>query len=422
MAAHHALSGAGAPLMAHDPTPIGAKPVLAAADGAHQAVRVAAQDRAVRSSLLIERWRWATFPLVLFLCTRIALFGFAQIAMTLVPTLAFEFGSREFIRDYPFLDGLCRWDCWHFGTIAREGYTEAKWTNFFPLLPLLVRGIHELTGLPINLVLILVPNLACLGAYLVIYRMFSLLADEQSARWGLTLFAAYPFAFFHAMGYPESLMIFTSALALFLALRGQHLAAGVALGFGVLARHLTMVAGAGLLMAQIRERGLHPRRLLLSPAILGLLIPWIFLGAYSFYQYRMFGNALAFAEARDQPPWSELAWWGVFDLLTATQYNEHIPIMYTYIPFALLPTIGAISLFARNQWIELAAFGVIFIIMMWGIGAWGLGRYTASCWPAFLPLGVWLAKRPQWQGPVIAMLALFQGLFLYLHAHMFAIL
>jgi hypothetical protein len=400
--------------------------VATVADAAEQTIlRPAApiaENSRSRSDPLIQRWQWVMFPLVLFFCTRIALFGFAQISMTLVPTLAFEFGSREFIREYPFLDGLCRWDCWHFGTIARDGYTEAKWTNFFPLFPLLVRGLALLTGMPINLALIVVPNLACLGAFLVIYRMFMHLADEQSARWGLMLLAAYPFAFFQAMGYPESLMIFTSALALWLALRGNHIAAGVALGFGVLGRHLTMFAGAGLLVAQIRQRGLHPRRLLMSRSILGLVIPWIGLALYSFYQYRVFGNPMAFAEARDQPPWSELAWWGLRDLLAATEYNEHIPVMYSYIPFALLVTVGAISLFFKNQWIELAAFGMIFIVMMWGIGMWGLGRYTASCWPAFLPLGVWLAKHPHWQGPVIALLALFQGLFFFLHAHMFPIL
>jgi hypothetical protein len=413
--------------MAHDPQPI--RPVgraSAVSDEVEQPGILSSASvtpwGALRSHPLIQRWQWAAFPLLLFICTRIALFGFAQIAMTLVPNLAFEFGSRDFIRDYPFLDGLCRWDCWHFGTIARDGYTEAWFTNFFPLLPLLVRGIHLLTGLPINLVLILVPNLACLGAYLVIYRIFMLLADEPSARWGLSLLAAYPFAFFQAMGYPESLMIFTSALALLLALRGHHLAAGLTLGLGVMARHLTMFAGAGLLIAQMRQRGVHPRRLLLSPAILGLAIPWVFLGLYSLYQYRTFGNAMAFAAARDQPPWSELAWWGVWDLLNAEQYNEHMPVMYSYIPFALLPLLGIIGLWSRREWLELAAFGTIFTFAIWEIGMWGLGRYSASCWPAFLPLGVWLAKRPNWQGPIIALLALFQGLFFYLHAHMFAIL
>jgi hypothetical protein len=59
---------------------------------------------------------------------------------------------------------------------------------------------------------------------------------EGAARWALTLFGVYPFAFFQAAGYPESLMIFFSALAILLAQREDHIWAGVALGLGVLAR------------------------------------------------------------------------------------------------------------------------------------------------------------------------------------------
>ena len=371
---------------------------------------------------LVARWKWAAFPVLLFIGTRIALLGFSQIGMTLVPTLNWSFDERELLRNYPALDGLCRWDCWHFGRIAREGYTEARWTNFFPLYPLLVRALHEVTGIHINLALLVVANAVCLGAYLVIYRIFTMLAEEDAARWALALLAAFPFAFFQAAGYPESLMLFFSALAVLLALRGNHISAGVALGAGVLARHLTMFAGAALLAAQIRQRGLHPRRFLLSPAILGLIIPWLFFALYCLYQYLAFGNPLAFAEARDQPPWGPLAWWGIRDLLTTQATNEHVQAMYSYLPFALITTVGAVALTGKQQWIEIAAFGGIFIVALWAIGMWGLGRYAASCWPAFLPLGVWLSKRPNLQGPAIIVLALFQGLFFYLYSHMFAIL
>ena len=185
---------------------------------------------------------------------------------------------------------------------------------------------------------------------------------------------------------------------------------------------MTLFAAAALLAGQIRQRGLPPRRLLLNPAILGLLIPWLFLALYSLYQYIAFGNLLAFAAARDKPPWGPLAWWGIGDLLTTTWQNEHVQAMYSYLPFALITTVGAIALVTREEWIELAAFGVIFTMALWGIGMWGLGRYTASIWPAFLPLGVWLSRRPALQGPAIGMLALFQGLFFYLFSHMFAIL
>jgi hypothetical protein len=151
-------------------------------------------------------------------------------------------------------------------------------------------------------------------------------------------------------------------------------------------------------------------------------LPWAALGLYCLYQYKTFGNPLAFAAARDQPPWGPMAWWGVQNLLATKADNDQIRAMYSYIPWAFIVTLGSLSLLRWPQWSELAAFAIIFIFALWGIGIWGLGRYTASCWPAFLPLGVWLAKRPNWQGPTIAVFALFQGLFFFLFAHMFAIL
>ncbi len=96
--------------------------------------------------------------------------------------------------------------------------------------------------------------------------------------------------------------------------------------------------------------------------------------------------------------------------------------MRAYMPFALLATVGALALATKRQWLELAAFALVLMGVAWVIGVWGLGRYSASCWPAFLPLGVWLSKRPTLQGPVVVGLALFQGLFFYLFAQQFPIL
>jgi hypothetical protein len=369
-------------------------------------------------------WRWATFPILLFLCTRIALLGFSHIAMTLTPDLWDARGSREFLQQFPALDGLCRWDCeFFYKEIARVGYWKARATIFFPLYPMLARAMHEVTGIHLHLALLIVANTASLGALLVIYRLFAILSGEDAARWGLALFVAYPFAFFQAAGYPESLMIFFSALAILLALRGNHIWAGVALGFGVLARHLTLLAGTGLLAAQLRQRGIHPKRFLLSPAILGLVVPWLFLGLYCLYLDIKFDNPLAFWAARDE--WGGLAWWGIMDLLTTKECSgcvPHLQVMRAYLVFALIPSVGVIALVTKQQWIELALFAIALMVIVLLTGMWALGRYSASFWPAFLPLGVWLSKQPNLQGPVIVMLALFQGLFFYLFALQFPIL
>src|SRR4051794_3179370 len=379
---------------------------------------IRARLAALRSDERVQRWSWTVFPFTLWAVTRVAILGFGWLSMRLVPDLVEPAGlDREYLLEYPSIEGLCRWDCRFFQDLANHGYVHVGYTNFFPLYPLLVRVLHEVTGLHIDLCLILVPNLAALGGLLVLYRLVTFLEDESAARWTLLLFISFPFAFFQAMAYPESLMVLFTALAVYLALRGSHIWAGVALGVGVLARHLAFFAGGSLLVAQVKERP-SARRFLLSRALLGLVIPWLFLGAYCAYQYVRFGDAVAFVKMRDN--WGPVAWWGV------TDWWGHGPprnvVMGSYVVFALPSVVAAIASLFRRKWWELAGFSVPMLLVLFHSGIWGMGRYTASCWAAFVPLGVWLSRRPLLQTPVVASFALLQGMMFYLVQHQFGIL
>src|SRR5207245_2831475 len=116
-----------------------------------------------------------------------------------------------------------------------------------------------------------------------VYRVFSRLEGNEVAATGVALLAAWPFSFFQAAPYPESLMLASSALAILWAEQGKHLRAGVALGLGILARHLTVFAGGALVVAQLRERGFHPKRLIANRAFLGLVLPLLIAGVYFLY-------------------------------------------------------------------------------------------------------------------------------------------
>src|SRR5215207_5628803 len=277
--------------------------------------RIRARLAALRSDERVQRWGWTVFPFTLWAVTRVAILGFGWLSMRLVPDLVVPAGlDREYLLRYPSIEGLCRWDCRFFQDVANDGYVHVGYTNFFPLYPLLVRTLHEVTGLHIDLCLVLVSNLAALGGLLVLYRLVTFIEDESAARWTMVLF---------------------TALAVYLALRGNHIWAGVALGVGVLARHLSFFAGGSLLVAQLQQRP-SVRRLLLSPALLGLVIPWLFLGAYCAYQYVRFGDALAFAKMRDN--WGPMAWWGVTDWWRNEPPRDVL--MGSYVVFAL-PAVAA---------------------------------------------------------------------------------
>src|SRR5207244_3227955 len=152
---------------------------------------------------------------------------------------------------------------------------------------------------------------------------------------------------------------------------------GAMLGLGVLCRHLAIVFGGALVVAQLRERGW--RGFFRSVSIFSLVLPFAFAGAYMFWQWRAWGDPFAFWKARST--WGGTAWWGVTDLWRIRIGYPHAAVLAI---FALVPTAGAVALVRRRHTAELAAAAVPLMIVVWAIGAFGLGRYSASCWPAFL--------------------------------------
>ena len=366
-----------------------------------------------------ELW---TFPLSLFLFTRAAFVACSYMGLKLVPALYLHEGDRRVaLQPYPAIDGLCRWDCGWFDRIIRLGFHDLEHAKVFPLFPWLAIGLSKLTGMHHLVALILIANLAGFLAYVVLYRLFLRFAQPPEARTALLLFAAYPFSFFHAAAYSESLMALCSALAILLALDKRHWLAGVVLGLGVMSRHVTIFAGAGLLAAQIQQRGLSLKKFVLHRDVFGLMIPFLFLAAWALYLGRETGDPLAFWNARSIG-WGPAVFWGIGKLLLETRFASQ-PEYWFYVFFALVPLAGAIMMLrARKQWPELAAAGTVLLAVCIGSGGVCFGRYTASCWPAFLPLGMWLSKRHELVGPALGFLWLCQGLYFFLFSHQFRII
>jgi hypothetical protein len=343
------------------------------------------------------------FPLALFVCTRLAWGAIARWSLALDPNTYRHILRPGFIIG---LDNFCIWDCGWYATIAREGYTRAAAANFFPLLPLLGRAVSSL-GLPIEHALILVSNVASLLSLVILYRLFRELTDEASARQTLLLLAAFPFAFFQAGGFAEALMVLATSLAVLLAFRGRHLLAGIVLGVGFLDRHLALAAGLALLVEQWRQRP-SPARFLKSPAILGLAMPFVVALPWFVFLQQRFGGLAAVVEARDRE-WGLAAHAGLYHFFTGRASEPQFP---AYVLFSLLPVAGTLLLLRERRFWPLAAFSGGLMAVVFSVGLFSLGRYCASAWPAFLPLGVLLARRPWLQGPVLLVLAACQGLFL----------
>ena len=365
-----------------------------------------------------------SFPLVLFVSTRIAYVGLSWMGLTTIPYLYFHNDSRwRELQPYPWIDGFCRWDCGWFHNVVVNGYATAEYAKVFPLLAVLGGVMERYLGINHLIAFTLISNAASLGAYFVLFKLFKELEGEDAARAALLLYVAYPFAYYQAAGYPESLMILATAWSIALARRKQHLASGVVLTVGFAARHLTLAGGIGLVVAQLRQRGW--KRFFLSWSILPLALPWLFLAGFSYYLGEKFGDPLAWWHSRNIG-WNDWVWYSARQVLMYVPYKER-PEYFYYLFFVAFVAVGGYGLvrqlWKRNwEYAEIAAFGLLLLTVVVSTGAAGMGRYSASIWPCFLPLGVWLHKRPAALGLVLAILGMFQGLFFFLYSHQYKVL
>ena len=118
-------------------------------------------------------------------------------------------------------DGLLGSDAGWYQTIAAHGYRPLPRSaiRFFPLLPLLDRGLHDITTLTVGIASLLITNLAALllgmGMYVLVRSEWH---DTLLARRAVWLIMLAPPAFVFVMGYSEALLVLL-AVAFFVAVR-----------------------------------------------------------------------------------------------------------------------------------------------------------------------------------------------------------
>ncbi|WP_245824249.1 mannosyltransferase family protein [Planktothrix tepida] len=111
------------------------------------------------------------------------------------------------------------WDSPLYQIIATSGYEVINQTEpggnvaFFPLFPLLIRGLMNL-GLPFEVAGVLINNLAFFGALILLYQWVEITNNSQAARWATAILAWCPLSIFGTVIYTEGLFLFLSIAAL----------------------------------------------------------------------------------------------------------------------------------------------------------------------------------------------------------------
>jgi Gpi18-like mannosyltransferase len=228
------------------------------------------------------------FPINMWLASRLLIIIVMLLIAPIIPAppggIAPQFGWQVF----------AAWDGGWYEKIATNGYeylADGQQHNiaFFPLFPLLVRGVMAL-GLPFNIAGILINNFAFLGALLLVYAWLEARYDTQTARWSIATLAWCPFSLYGTVIYTEGLFLLLTTAALQAFAKQQYTSAGL---WGAMAS-ATRVTGAMLVPAFLlmawREKSLKACFASLA-ASFGLLL-------FSAYCALNFGDPLAFVHVQ----------------------------------------------------------------------------------------------------------------------------
>jgi mannosyltransferase PIG-V len=295
-----------------------------------------------------------------------------------------------------------RFDALWFLRIATGGYVNGDGSAvFFPLYPLLIRGLSPaLGGHPLAAALV-ISHLATFGSMVVLYFLTAGEFDEPVARRTVLYLAVFPTSFFLLAPYSESLYLFLVLLALWAARRGRWEIAGLAGAGGSATRNLGI-----LLVLPLAMEAVHQARERRSGRVLARGLLWSAVAAGGALAYMAFWQGLAgdaLAPLHQQVNWQREASFPLTTLVRGT--SEAFRFLGVYPGgYHLLDWFIAVPALAAAVWVAVRARPVYSVYAWASLAAplsyvflprpfMSLPRFLVVVFPILWAPAVWAGRR-----------------------------
>ena len=336
---------------------------------------------------------------------------FAYLALTLFPVHTVEPWMTQVFPTNNWIDGWVRWDSFWYESIVDssnpflpQGYSNA---NFFPFYA----WASWLVSLPLQPFLeysqafyvggILLSHIAFFLGLVGVFRIAEAMAGHDAAGRAVWLMAFFPFSFFFAAVYSDSLYFCLSVWAFRSVQTGRWTTAAALAAMAALTRITGFVLIAGVAAELVRRSS--PRKEAASIALMAMAPVALFT-----YFYASYGDPIAFVYAR-QTAWqratgvgslltdidyytrgSLLSCGGVYECLRGWDFTRQLlGIWYlVLVPLGLGLTIAARRTLGPGMVIWVIGTYVMALVN----GLDGMGRFTAALFPVFIAAALSIVK------------------------------
>jgi mannosyltransferase PIG-V len=269
---------------------------------------------------------------------------------------------------------LLSWDGGWFIRVAVEGYPHgytyddsgalsANGLAFFPLYPLLIRGVHAL-GVEAGTGALLISWLAAAVAMCLLYLLGTDLFGRRAALALTVLFATAPMSIVLSMAYTESLFLALVLGMFYAARRNAYLIAGL-LGFlAGLTRPTGLAASLGLVLAAVLA--IRARTAPVWRAVVGALIGLAGVPAYLVWVALRVGDVNAWFRIQTAG-WGTTFDWGssTWNFLY-TAFHQGDQWVQVSVALIIVAAVAAAILAVRRTWPPLVVYGLLALILVVG--------------------------------------------------------
>jgi len=334
--------------------------------------------------------------LAAFLVTRVTLVVVAALAVSAIPMSSSI--PAEWLRSglNPIFESFSRWDSLHYLDIAWGGYrtSDPSSAAFFPLFPMLVRLVGEITRFAdppgLYAMAVVVANVALFVAAVELVQLARLDFDDATASRAGWYLLVFPTSFFLSAAYGESLFLALSLGAMLACRRQAWWQAGLLGGLAALTRPFGVLIVLPLAIEAWQQRGERPlwrSALVLAPIPLALL-------GYMAYLGLQFGDPLAFLNAQSDWDRSLMAPWdtigrflnGPFELNS----GAHSLVDFAFMLLAVVLAVMSWKVLRRSYAVYITAL-VTFPLLTGSLVSFP--RFVLTFFPMFLVMAV-QGRRP----------------------------
>ena len=232
----------------------------------------------------------------IYLCSRVVVALGLVFSRKYLPITAADWSAGPF-----WYHQLLQWDSeWYF-RIATEGYryngdpTIQQNIVFYPLYPMLARGVAAISGLTTADAMLLVANVAGLAAVVALFKLVREEFGDRIALATIALLSFFPASVLLSAGYTEPLELLLIVLFFLVLKQQRYLSAALLAGLAVAERSTGIVLLPVLLWEMWRNRDRKPFLAVLLPCVLlatsGI---WLFM----IYLWSRFGDPFVFADGQ----------------------------------------------------------------------------------------------------------------------------